>query len=402
MGHAFFDNQLPADAIQAAIDEFGAWLEIDLDAITFNLQQIRDRIGASVEVLPVVKNDAYGHGLVPIAAHLHDQGCQRMMVAKHWEAYALQRAVPECEVVCMDALHTDKQCERVVEAGIVPVIFDAGVAERLSAIATRLSTTARVFVKIDTGLRRVGVAYGDAPGLIAQIQAMGNIEVAAVMSTFMQHPDHDALLLERFVDTCEKAGITGKDGVLRSMGSTNSILNLPGSELEIVRPAMCLFGILPFEGDENSGMEVRQALIMKARIEMVKSIESGESVSYFGSFVAPKRMRIGTLHAGFFDGIPREVANKAMYRVGDTDCAALGSISLNHSLVDLTETDAKVGDAVVIIGRDGECAMKAFADRAGWMAYSVLNHLNLLLPRVYTRAGKPVALLDRATQLYGI
>jgi len=400
MNRAYFDNQLPADDSLAAINEFGAWLEIDLDAITFNLQQIRARVGESVAIMPVIKNDAYGHGLIPIATHLYNHGCRQLMVAKLWEAFALHRALPECEIVCMDALHTSRQYEKVVESGTIPVIYDVGVAEQLSATAARLSRTAQVFVKIDTGLRRVGVAYSEAPELIARIQAMPNIEVVAVMSTFMQHPDHDALLLKRFIQTCEKAGISGKNGIPRSMGSTNSILHLPGSELEMVRPAMCLFGILPFDGDEGSGMELRQALTMKARIEMVKSIEAGDSVSYFGSFVAPKRMRIGTLHAGFFDGIPREIANKAIYRVGDTDCAALGSVSLNHTLIDLTETEAKVGDVVTIIGPKGECSMKAFADRAGWMAYSVLNHLNLLLPRVYTKAGIPVTLLDRAAQLY--
>jgi alanine racemase len=401
MSHNFFDNQPSADEIQAAIDGYGAWLEIDLDAITHNLQQIRARIGESVEILPVVKNDAYGHGLVPIATHLYDRGCERMMVAKLWEAFALRQALPECAIVCMDALYTDAQVERVVANNIIAVIYDAKTARRLAAAAERLSTTVRVFVKIDTGLRRVGVAYDEAPQLIAEIRAMGKIEIVAVMSTFMQHPEHDALLLERFVQSCETAGITGNNGILRSMGSTNSILHLPGSELEIVRPAMCLLGILPFDGDTDSGIDVRQALTMQARVEMVKSIESGESVSYFGSFVAPKRMRIGTLHAGFFDGIPREAANRALYRFGATDCATIGSISLNHTLVDLTDTDARAGDILTIIGRDGNCAMKAFADRAGWMPYSVLNHLNLLLPRVYTRAGKPVALLDRAAQLYG-
>ncbi|MGI9319212.1 MAG: alanine racemase [bacterium] len=402
MGHIFFENQPSTRTIQSNIDEFGAWLEIDLDAITFNLQQIRDRIGDAVEVMPVIKNDAYGHGLIPMTAHLYAQGCRKMMVAKLWEAFALRRAVPECEIVCMDALHTDRQFQRVVETGVIPVIYDASAAERLSTTAGNLSKTARVFVKIDTGLRRVGVAFNEAPKLIADIQAMSNIEIVAVMSTFMQHPDHDALLLERFVQTCEKAGITGTEGIQRSMGSTNSILHLPGTELEMVRPAMCLFGIYPFEGDEDSGLALRQALTMNARLEMVKSIESGESVSYFGSFVATKQMRIGTLHAGFFDGIPREAANKAIYRFGDIDCATLGSISLNHTLVDLTGTEAAPGDIVTIIGREGECTMKAFSDRAGWMPYSVLNHLNLLLPRVYTKGGEPIALLDRAAQLYGV
>ena len=97
MSHRIFNNQPSAEAIQEAIAGFGAWLEIDLDAITFNLKQVRARIGDGVEVMPVMKNDAYGHGLVPMVAHLHDLGCQRLMVAKLWEAFALRRAVPECE-----------------------------------------------------------------------------------------------------------------------------------------------------------------------------------------------------------------------------------------------------------------------------------------------------------------
>ncbi len=397
-----FKDQPSVQAIKQAMEGFGAWLEIDLDAISFNLEQVRSRVGAGVEVIPVMKNDAYGHGLVPMVAHLNGQGCRRVMVAKLYEALALRRALPECEVVCMDTVHTETQAQQVVETDIIPIIYDLDVAMRLAAAAGRQSKTARVFLKIDTGMHRVGVACNHAPQMLDDLRAMDNIEVLAVMSTFMQDPEHDAMLLERFVATCKQAGISGKDGVLRSMGSTNSIFHLENSALEFVRPAMCLFGVFPFEGDRECGMELRQALTMYARLELVKTIERGDSVSYFGSFTAPKRMRVGTLHAGFFDGIPREVANKAIYRFGDTDCAAIGSISLNHTLVDLSETDARVGDIITLIGREGECDLNALAGRAGWMVYSVLNHLNLLLPRIYTKAGKPVALLDRAASLYGI
>ncbi|MDH3388268.1 MAG: alanine racemase, partial [Gammaproteobacteria bacterium] len=94
MDHSYFDNQVSADTIGAAIEGFGVWLEIDLDAISANLRQIRSRVGDNAEVMPVIKNDAYGHGLLPIAAHLQDQGCRRLMVAKLWEAFALNTALP--------------------------------------------------------------------------------------------------------------------------------------------------------------------------------------------------------------------------------------------------------------------------------------------------------------------
>ena len=402
MTHRYFQDQPSTDSIRAAVDELGVWLEIDLDAISFNLSQIRARVGPDVEVMPVMKNDAYGHGLVPMVAHLSDQGCERVMVAKLSEAFALRRAVPECDVVCMDALHTPQHFEHTVERGVIPVIYDLDVAGRLADVGRQLGTPARVFVKIDTGLRRVGVAHEQAPALIDAIRGMDGIEVLAVMSTFMQHPDHDAAILERFLKSCEAAGISGRDDVLRSLASTNGILHMPNSALEIVRPAMCLLGVHPFDGDDQSGLALEQALRLCARIEMVKDIARGESVSYFGSFVAPKPMRVGTIHAGFYDGIPREVANRAIYRCQGVDCATLGSISLNHTLVDLTDTDAQSGDVVTIIGRDGECALKPFADRAGWMVYSVLNHLNPLTPRVYFKNAAPVALLDRSAELYGV
>jgi alanine racemase len=166
------------------------------------------------------------------------------------------------------------------------------------------------------------------------------------------------------------------------------------AHLDVVRPGMSLYGIYPETKDLNSGLKLRQALAFKARIEQVKWIDKGDSVTYWGRFVATERMRVGTLHVGFYDGIPREMANKARIRVGDTYRRSLGSVSLNHILVDLTGTPAEAGDAVEVIGREGENTLSMMAEASGWMTYSILNHLNPCMPRVYFRGGEPVALLE--------
>ena len=390
--HAWFRSQPSAAEIDRKLEESSSWIEIDLDHLSFNLARIRERVG--VEVMPVVKNDAYGHGLVPLTAHLVGEGVRWVMVAKLLEAERLRAAGLECEVLVMDVLFSDAQCDRVVEHGLTMAVFTEEAALRLDAAGRRQGRTAQVFVKVDTGLRRVGVRHDLAPDLIERIAAMPNVRVAGMFSSFMQHPDRDREMLERFKAVCGEVERRGVEIPYRSIASTNAIFHAPDAWLDMVRPAMCLYGVYPFDGDTESGLELRQVLSMKARIEYVKEVAKGDSVTYFGTFTAPAPMRIGTLHIGFRDALPRELANKARFGVGGRIMPGVGTIALNHALLDLTGTDAEAGDVVEVFAREGPNSLREMAGAAGWMVYSLMNHLSPDLPRVCYRGGLPVALRE--------
>ena len=390
--HAWFRSQPTAADINRRLGEFSSWIELDLDHLSFNLSRIRERVG--VEVMPVVKNDAYGHGLVPVTAHLVSEGIRWVMVAKLLEAERLRAAGIECEVLVMDVLFSDDQCHRVVEQGLTMAVFTEEAALGLDAAGRRLGRTAQVFVKVDTGLRRVGVRHDLAPDLIERIAGMPNVRVAGVFSSFMQHRDRDREMLDRFKAVCEEVERRGVEIPFRTIASTNAIFHDPDAWLDMVRPAMCLYGVHPFEGDEDSGLELRQVLSMKARVEYVKEVAKGDSVTYFGTFTAPAPMRIGTLHIGFRDALPRELANKARYGVDGRIMPGVGTIALNHALLDLTGTTAAIGDAVEVFARAGENSLPAMARAAGWMVYSLMNHLSPDIPRVCYRGGVPVALRE--------
>ena len=392
--HAWFRSQPDAAEITRRLGEHSSWLELDLDHLSFNLARIRERVGPEVEVMPVVKNDAYGHGLVPVTAHLAGEGVRWVMVAKLLEAERLRAAGIECEVLVMDVLFSDAQCDRVVEQGLTMAVFTEEAALKLDAAGRRAGRIAQVFVKVDTGLRRVGVRHDLAPDLIVRIAAMPNVRVAGVFSSFMQHPDRDREMLERFGAVCGEVERRGVEIPFRTIASTNAILHDPSAWLDMVRPAMCLYGVHPFDGDMESGLELRQVLSMKARIEYVKEVAKGDSVTYFGTFTAPAAMRIGTLHIGFRDALPRELANKARFRVDGRIMPGVGTIALNHALLDLTGTDAVAGDVVEVFARAGENSLLAMARAAGWMVYSLMNHLSPDLPRVCYRGGVPVALRE--------
>ncbi len=397
MTSAYLANQPTSSEIQEKIEGYTSWLEIDLDSITHNLHEIRGRVG--VEVMAVVKNNAYGHGLLPVAAHLSENGVSWFMVAKTQEAKAIRDAGIPGHVVNMDAVFTESQFNAIVGKGITQVVYTEDIARKLSTAASRIGEEAEVFVKVDTGLRRVGVDHSEAADLIERVAALPGVTVKGIFSTFMQNPEQDGAMLRRLLEVDRELRDRGIDIEFRSMASSDAVFHNPEGWLDMVRPGMSLYGVFPEAKDASSCLDLRQALALKARIEHVKWVEKGDSVTYWGRFIAPRRMRVGTLHVGFYDGVPREMANKGRIKVGGKYRGSLGSVSLNHCLLDLTSIEAAPGDVAEVIGREGENSLVKMAEASGWMVYSLMNHLNPFTPRVYLREGKPVALLDLSQEM---
>ena len=388
----FFESQPSPAEIAGRIEGYASWFEIDLDAIGRNVAALRRRVGA--ELMPCVKNNAYGHGLVPVAAHLARQGVTRFLVVKLREAEQLLDAGLPGRVLNMGPLLTEAHHESVVRRGIVQTVYSRAGAERLSATAVRLDTPASVFVKVDTGLRRLGVWHEEAADFAEQVSRLPHLRLEGIFSTFTQNAGFDRVQLERLLAVEAALEKRGVDPGLRSIASSDAVLHHPEAHLDLVRPGALVYGIYPERKDLGAGLDLEQALAFRARLEHTKWVERGASLTYWGRFVAPEPMRVGTLPVGFSDGIPREMANKARILVDGRYQPSLGSVSLNHLLVDLTGTDARPGDVVEVIGRRGENTLGRIAETAGWMVYSLVNHLAPSTPRVYYQAGVPVGLLE--------
>ncbi len=391
MPDPYFESQPPPEEIQERIEEFPSWFEIDLDNLEHNLNQIKSR--TSSRLIPCVKNNAYGHGLIPIVAHLEALGIERVLVVKLREALKLRESGIDLGIVNMDPLFARSSYKAVVEKGITQVVYTKNAAQTLSEIASGNGLKAHVFVKIDTGLRRVGVIFDEAVKFLELVSGLPGLEIDGIFSTLNQNEEQDKIQLKRLLEVEEGVRKRGIDPGLRSLASSDAVLYKPEAHLDAVRPGMLLYGVYPTAGDMGSGVELKQALSFKARLEYAKWVDKGDSVTYWGRFTAPRRMRIGTVHVGFYDALPRELSNRGRVKIGDGFRSILGSVSLNHILVDLADTGIETGDVVEVIGREGENTVNAIADTAGWMTYSLLNHLNLQTPRVYLKKGEPIALL---------
>jgi len=388
----YFDNQPTPDEIKQKIRGYSSWLEIDLDNLSHNLEEIKRHVG--VTVMAVVKNNAYGHGLIPVTAHLETQGVEWCMVAKLYEAVKIREAGLKLDVLNMDVLFTEEQYNKVVEADITQCIYTREDADKLNSEASKLEKKAKVFIKVDTGLNRIGVRHSKAADLIEYVHKLESVDVLGIFSTFQQNQE-DPKMLAKLLAVDEKLKEKGIEVPIKSMSSTDATFHNPEGWLDLVRPGMSLYGVYPEKKDLSAPVDLKQVLSFKARIEYVKTVGRGEGVTYWGKFIAPKDMRIGTIHAGFYDGIPREMANVGRILVDGKYKSSLGSVSLNHYLVDLDGVDAEKGTVVEIIGRVGANTLSKTAEIAGWMVYSLLNHLHMNTPRVYYRNGEPIALLDQ-------
>jgi alanine racemase len=267
-------------------------------------------------------------------------------------------------------------------------VFDEAAVDAIDRAAAAAGRPAAVFVKVDTGLRRLGVWHEAAPEFIAGAARRAHLTIAGIYSSLQQVPEQDRLALARFRSVDAAVTSRGISRGVRSLASSDAIFHFPDAHLDLVRPGMSLYGIYPEDKDREAGLALRPVLSLKARIEQVKWVNAGDSVTYWGRFVAPSRMELATVHVGFHQVLPRELANKGVVMFAGAPRAMVGSISLNHAIVDVTGAGAKVGDVVEVIGPDGPTSASEIAKTAGWMVYSLLNHLSLSTPRVYVEGGQ--------------
>lgn len=386
----FFD-QGNAQQILDRVSGYSSWIEVDLDAIGFNLEQIRKMTGT--EVVPCIKKNAYAHGIVHVVAYLMEKDVKRFLVAKLWEAQQIRKAGLMCGVINQDPLFTDDQFSEVVEKEITQVIYHKESVEKLSKAARSLDKEASIWVKVDTGLGRAGVVHQEAVELIRYIASLPNLRIDALYTTLLED-ENDNLQVERLIKTKKELSKKGIEIPILSVASSHGIFFNPESHLDAVRPGVMLFGWYPVHEARTQGIELKQALSLKGRFEHVKWVDPGTPLTYGGAFVADKRMKVGTMHMGYSDGYLRQLSKKGIVKVGDTICPIIGGVSINHFLVDLSEVDAEVGTVVDAVSFDGENDAHNLCDIAGVEPYQLAVWMNPLTPRVYYLDGKPVGLCE--------
>jgi alanine racemase len=371
------------------------WAEVSLDALRDNLAWIRHRVGRRVKVLTVVKADAYGHGLKQIAAVLMQSGTDYFGVANLAEARAIHSVGAGWPVLMLGACLPD-EVQDAVRDHVLPTISSLAEARAFSAAAERLGTRARVHVKVDTGMGRLGAGPEEAVDLAGRIAALPGLELEGIYTHFASAGD-DAVFTraqaKRFRTVLNALTLAGMRPPLVHASNSAALLYEPDTTFNLVRPGLLVYGIVPpgcRRQETSLRRRLRPALSFHARVSLVKEIPKGASLSYGRAFMAPRKLRVATITAGFADGYLRAGSNRAEVLIRGRRCRVLGRITMDQTLADVSRVPAvSNGDEVVLIGQQGGETITAseLASWCGTIPWEVLTGITYRVPRIY-RGGQ--------------
>jgi alanine racemase len=357
-----------------------SWLEVSLGRIRGNFAAVRGIVGPGVEVMPVVKADAYGHGALEVARVLEEDGAKWLAVSNAEEGVALRRAGMHARVLVMaDFLPESRPA--LEEFGLTPVVHSL---EDLQQVEVPYH------LKIDSGMGRLGTRA--AAEDIAKAVSANPATLEGVMTHFASSANFDSRQTEEQIEHFEHvlAALKASGHAPRYVhaSSTNSIAyQRKGAWGNLVRPGHAIYGyVSAAKGAPKAQLEVQPALSWKATVLATNTVAAGARIGYGGIHTAERPMRIAVLAAGYADGIPHRLGNRGQVIVNGKFAPIVGAVSMDLTTIDVTDCpEVKVGDAVMLLGEEGGISINAqqMARMAGTISYSVLCGINPRVKRVY-------------------
>jgi alanine racemase len=361
---------------------------VDLDALAHNLRSIRAHVG--VPVMGIVKANAYGHGLVPVALHLQVQGIEQLGVAFLEEAIALRQAGITIPILVLGGIF-GPQVAQFISHDLEITVSSLDKLRQVEATAQALGRKAVIHLKIDTGMERIGVhSYSAAPFIEAAVASQWCV-LKGIYSHLACGDDPQspmtALQLERFLEACAHITRIGAPMPLRHLANSGGVLHFPDTHLDMVRPGILLYGVLPDPASLDA-VDVQPALSLVSQVVYFKVVKAGNPVSYGATWAPLADTRVVTIPIGYGDGYPRALSSRGEVLIRGRRYPIVGRICMDQFMVDIDHDSAWNEDEVVLIGRQGEAAIpvEALASTAGTIPYEILTGLNQRIPRAYRQA----------------
>lgn len=362
--------------------------EIDLDALGYNYREIRERAGEK-EILAVVKANAYGHGAVEVSRELERLGAGFFGVAILQEGIELRNAKIKKPILLLNGIFPG-EAGVVLKHDLIPVVYSLETIEELSGEAGRAGKIAPVHVKIDSGMKRLGILPGDIEYFFKRIKELKNIKIEGVLSHFATADNTERGFMDEqshvFSETIKK---------IKSLGFSPDYIHIENSAamiwdefpdyLNLVRPGITLYGSYPSIWFRDK-IDLKPVMTLKSEIIQVKRAAKGESVSYARKFIAGRDSVIGVVPIGYADGYPRHLSNIGEVLVKGKMAKVAGIVCMDLFMVDITDIQgAGVGDEVVLWGGQGDSEISAdeLARRAGTISYELFCRVSGRVPRVY-------------------
>ncbi|MPW25388.1 alanine racemase [Alkalibaculum sp. M08DMB] len=347
------------------------WCEIDLDKLIDNYTAIKNHVGQQVELMPVVKADAYGHGAIQCARALMDIGANRFAVAIVDEGIQLRKAGITCPILVLGYIPLE-EISNLIKWDLTPTVYTIEFAKKLS---DKTNKNQKIHIKLDTGMGRLGFrGFKETISAVETINKLDNINIEGIYSHFAISDALDKSYsygqIEVFEEVIRELKKRGIEIPLKHFSNSAGIIDLPTSHYNCVRPGIILYGLYPSQEVQKNNIDLKPVKNFKTRISNLNTIHTNESVGYGRKYVANNERVIATLAVGYADGYSRLLSNKGEVILRGQRANVVGTICMDQCMIDVTHIkDVKIGDEVLLYGEN--LPIEEIAQKMGTINYEV-------------------------------
>ncbi len=362
--------------------------EIDLSAIAHNVAAVKKRVHPA-QVMAVVKADAYGHGVIPVARTAIANGASYLGVALIEEGIELRNSGFEQPILIFGGT-IESQLKDFMTFNVEATVYTKNIALAFSRLSKKYQTPVTIHVKVDTGMGRVGVPWQEAVDFIEFVTSLEKIELKGLYTHFATSDERDKsfanLQFERFQQVIAQLDAKNIHIPLKHAANSGAILDMPETYLNLVRPGVMMYGYYPSD-ETTESIELEPAMTFKSTAIHVKHVPAGTSVSYGRKFIAKQPTKIVTIPVGYADGYNRLLTNKGRVTIRGKQYPVVGRVCMDLILADIGDNDSiEVGDEVILFGRPEENAFTVYdiCTLIDTIPYEVTCWVSKRVPRVYT------------------
>ena len=360
------------------------WAEVNLNNLEHNFKQVKVLLRPQTKILVTVKADAYGHGLIAVSKRLSASNVDYLGVASIDEGIKLRKAGIKTPILVLGLIFK-KDIHPLFTYQLTPTICDKEMAVTLNAKAVALNRKIMLHIKVDTGMGRIGVLHDQAFSLVRDARKLRNIIIEGIFTHFScadinrKFTNYQINLFNKLAGDLKKSGI-----VIPLVHAANSIglIDYKESHFTMVRPGLVIYGLHPKGG---LSIKLKPVLSLKTRVVFIKQVPQGSGISYGRTYITKRPGNIVTLPIGYGDGYPRNLSNLAPLLISGRRFRIAGLICMDQIMVDVGNFKPKVGDEVVLIGRQGKQKVTAeeLAELSGTISYEIVCGLGSRIPRIY-------------------
>jgi alanine racemase len=368
-------------------------VEVDLDAIEHNISQFRQNVKEDTKILVAVKADAYGHGAVMVSLAALSAGASHLGVAFVDEGIQLREAQITAPILVFGYTPVHA-IETALQYDLTFTVFDFDHVKQIAAVAKKIGKTAKIHVKVDTGMGRLGISPDEVIPFIYQIKSLPAVELEGIYTHFATADDVTSMyyeqqlqIFEGVLQTLDKEGI---DIPLRHAANSSAALRMEQKSCNLVRIGISLYG---FQDVTHPKIKLKHALRLKSVITQLKCLPKGSGVSYGKTYTTSGDEWIATIPIGYADGIPRLLSNIGRVLVGGISVPIIGRVCMDQLMLRVTDAmPVEVGAEVILIGSQGDQTITAgdIADLTDTIHYEIVTRLGYRIPRLYYQKGELV------------